>query len=216
MDLCTIDDLKSYLGLSTDPNYDGSEDSELSRLITATSAEFMREIRRFDFGPATNFTDRLVGSGDCELYLKHYPINSISDVRLYGDSLDESDGSSTGWLFDKDTANPENNQKIILIGSCFPRPCGERRYYQVANVEVDYNAGYAAAPADVSEAVIEWCAMKRGFSQLQAADQTEVTWSQIGSTQAGFSNAKSTQQASVITAPSNTLNAIARYSRGVL
>lgn len=175
-DLATLANLKSYLGIT-----DGSQDTELQRLLTAKSAAFMNAIHRQDFAPAAAFTDRLYGNGCHEIFLKHYPINSITSVTIDGTAQTVSaDGIADGYYFDA-SLPPEDRQKLSIIGACFPF-CGwrsSRGWSSTPNVVVVYNAGYTTIPVEVSQAVIEWVAFARGAGQLQAADQSGVS-EQIG------------------------------------
>ena len=204
-DLCDLDELKIWLQIE-----DSDSDDLLQRLITSTSAAFMREIRRNDFAPDASFTDRLIGSGTCELYLKHYPINSVSTVTVNGTDIDESDGTTTGWLFD-DSVEMEARQKLIYVGGFWPQPC-----WNNPNIVIQYNAGYTDIPDDVSQAVIEWIGWIRGYSQLQSQDQSEVSWQQIGQWQQSITAGKSTLQASGLEKPLSVQNAIERYMRSPL
>lgn len=203
-DLCDLQDVRTWLGID-DSNTD--EDSELSRLITSASLEFMNEIRRQDLFPAGDYTDRLCGNGEHELFLKHYPINSIASVKLNGSALDESDGTITGWFFDTDNPFPEDRQKLIYIGGCWP--CS---YYRIANLEITYNAGYSTVPEDIVQAVIELVAFKRGFGQLQAQDQT-AAWLQLGDYQQNLSTGPTTLKASEVSLPMSVQSVIDRYAR---
>jgi len=205
--LCELDDLKGWLGLEDD----NTEDDVLNRLIESTSADFLREIRRPDFAPTAEFTDRIPGSGSSELFLRHYPIQEISSVFVNGTEIEESfDGiTAPGYFFD-DQATPEDRQKIILVGSVWARTC-----YGIPNVVVEYDAGYPAdeIPPDVTQAVIEWIGWKRGYSQLQQQNQADVTWQQLGEYQSAFSAGKATLQASAFSTPQSVGDVLAKYMK---
>ena len=172
--LCTLANLKSYLGITST-----SEDTELTRKIAAVSEEFLNEIRRPDFYPSADYTERICGNGKCEIFLKHWPINSITSVTIDGDELEEwdpNDDESTGWWFDNKAAGvaPEDRQMLRLVGWIFTHSRSS-----FPNIVIVYNAGYAetadstkdSLPVSVSQAVIEWIAFKRGLGQIQATDQ---------------------------------------------
>lgn len=207
---CELDDVKRQLGIKLD---DSTFDDQLNGLIESASADFMREIRRPDFNPSQEWTERLCGDGSTVLYLKHYPVNSIVSVTVNGEELEEStDGMEDEGFFFDDSVDPEDRQKITRIGSVWP--CSWRALGSaVPNILVVYTAGYDEIPADVSQAVTEWVAWKRGYSQLQSLDQGEVTWQQIGQYQQAVTPGKSTLEASGFSTPQSVSDVIAKYLR---
>lgn len=191
-DLCTLADLKAWLAIT-----DTGSDALLARLITATSADFLNEIRRLDLTPEADWTDHLFSIRDYwwmgaigwrsywqapevsyggrrnEIYLRHYPVNSITSVTLDGNALtavtDPNDVTQSGFWFDS-SLDAEQRQKISLVGLSgfglqgWGNPLG--------NAIIIYKAGYMAVPAAISQAIIEWVSFKRGQSQLQQQDQS--------------------------------------------
>jgi hypothetical protein len=166
-DLCSVEDLKAWLGIGN-----AASDGLLTRLITAVSTDFLNEIERLtDFTPAADFTDVLTlsshnitavlplnvpwyfnGIGEFKVGLRHWPINSIASVTLDGNAVPHStDGIQNGWFFAGDN-EPEYRDTILLIG----------QYVKLrqSKLTVVYNAGYAAAPKDVEQAVIEWVSFR--------------------------------------------------------
>lgn len=212
-DLCSLDDVRQYLQIADD---DTSQDDELQRVITATSAQLLNEIRRTDLYPQSSYTDRVHGNGQNEIFLKHYPVVSITSVTYSGVTQDESDGTTAGWFFDQELATnqPEDSRKILLYGLCWEKP-----YWQphpIPNIVISYEAGYSAVPEDIRQAVIEWVGFKRGFSQLQQQDQTSVTWQQIGATQEGVTVATSTLKAAEMDMPESVRAVIEKYYRATI
>jgi hypothetical protein len=227
-DLCQLDDLKSWLGITLT---DTSEDASLERLISATSDDFVMETDRPDLTPEADYTEYVwqrksghllsfhsplagiypmfSGTRHQQVWLKHYPINSIASVTINAEDVPAVtlplDSSSTGYWFD-DTAFPEDRQSIILLNQPYGFPF---------RVVVTYNAGYDEIPAVVSQAVIEWCSFKRGTGQIQQLDQaggsvTIGTYTQTGD--------NIDMQLAAITAeiPANVARVIERYRRKVI
>jgi len=160
-DLCGLADVKSWLSIGTSATGD---DSLLTRLITATSADFLAEIDRYDFF-AASFTDVLRGRalaqipirmdepylGSHRIVLRHWPVNSITSLVLDGVTVPAStDGVASGYWLDTNT-DPENRQTVTLIGYVFT---------QMSIATVAYDAGYEAVPGDVAQAAIEWVAAR--------------------------------------------------------
>src|SRR5690349_6177940 len=83
-DLCTLSDVKAWLTIATGTTTD---DALLGRLITATSLDFMNEIKRNDFVPAVDYTETREGDGGDTMNLRHWPINSIASVTIAGATL---------------------------------------------------------------------------------------------------------------------------------
>lgn len=194
--LCQLADVKTWLGIT-----DSASDALLTRLIATTSQDFLNAIRRTDLTPTADWTDRLFserdywwrgvypsaiadaihspGHGRHEIYLKHYPVNTIASVTANGETLtevsDPTDLTQSGWWFD-DSRIGEDRQKIYLIGLIFPMALNP--WDLLPNLVIAYNAGYSAAftgsgsiPQDIQQAIIEWVAIKRGQSQLQSVNQ---------------------------------------------
>lgn len=183
-DLCLLADVKQWLGIT-----DTNSDSLLSRLISAVSADFLNEIKRPELTPAADFTDTIFRAEDLrahehmadgynyyrrarqEIWLRRYPVNSITSVTVNGNVISEVTDPTTdsGWWFDA-TRQPEDRQKVFLIGHWYP--VFAIPWTWMPNVVVGYNAGYATVPASIAQAVIEWVSFRRGQSQLQQLDQS--------------------------------------------
>jgi len=177
-DLCTLSDVKAWLGIT-----DSASDSLLSRLISSVSEEFLNETRRqLDFA-ADDYTENILADSwkpvtiysrpATVVFPRHYPINSIASVSLNGTAVteitDPSDLSQTGFWFD-DTLEPESLNSFYMIGYQWPAP--DIYSPSLVVLTVDYNAGYSSIPASVAQAVIEWVAFQRGKSQIQSLDQS--------------------------------------------
>lgn len=148
-DLCQLNDVKAWL---TIPSGVTANDSLLSRLITAVSFEFLREIGRMDFYPAADYTETREGDGDVRMVLRHWPVNSITTLTINGAAVEEStDQIEAGYYIDTDL-DPERRWELYLAGGF--------SFTDATPIVVTYNAGYTAVPADAAQAVIEWVAYR--------------------------------------------------------
>lgn len=212
-DLCELADVKTWLGIT-----DTSSDAMLERLITATSEDFLNEIRRQDLTPAADYVDVILVNerlSSCavpffqprqrEVFLRHYPVNSVAKVTVDGQEIDAVDDPTTdsGYWFD-DTRSPEDRQFIILLG-----------FETCRNVKVEYNGCYDEIPPSIEQAVIEWIAFKRGAGQLQQSNQSAGAV-KIGDYQETGSAIEMTIAATKADIPTNVQRAIDQYWRPVI
>jgi hypothetical protein len=150
-DLCLLSDVKLRLAMGTKQTAD---DDLLSRLITAVSYDFLREIARLDFTPAQDYTEVREGDGGNLMVLRHWPLNSVSSVTITVPNaspattviLESTDDVMFGYWIDTDI-DPERRWELYLDGYVFT---------DLAMVTVMYNAGYATVPQDAQQAAIEW------------------------------------------------------------
>lgn len=215
-DLCLLEDLKDWLSIT-----DTSQDAALNRLISATSDDFLNQIQRPDFAPAVDYTEYIWNTKDHrhlsfepiwrkrrhqEIWLKHYPVNSITSVTINGETIiavtDPSDTDSSGYWFDEEAAD-EDRQKIVLVDQAFISPF---------RATVEYNAGYDEIPQGVQQAIIEWVSLKRGIGQIQRQDQSGGSVSAGTVTYSG-DNIDMTVTAMTADLPVNVANVIAQYRR---
>jgi hypothetical protein len=161
-DLCTLDDVKGWLVI---PASTTAEDALLRRLISAVSSDFLRAIKRPDLTPAASYTEQRFGNGKTEIFTYHWPINSITSVTIDDVAISASaDGLADGYWLPTEP-DLEQKTKINLTGFCFTRH-GRDFLRSVLNssskpnVVLVYNAGYAAVPSDIAQAVIDWVAYR--------------------------------------------------------
>jgi hypothetical protein len=186
-DLTTLEDVKAWLAIAAD----GSNDV-LTDLVSATSADFLRAISRTDFLTAT-YTEVREGDGNCRIAVRHWPITAIASISVSGTSLAVSpDRIAAGYYFE-DELDPEHLNQIYLAGGeVFP---------DLAPVAITYTAGYADAPLDVAQAVIEWvCLRYKGRPGAGVNSQRE----------AGGEHITYDKQAAM---PDNTARVVEKYSR---
>jgi hypothetical protein len=161
-DLCTLDDVKGWLVI---PASTTAEDALLRRLISAVSSDFLRTIKRPDLTPAAELHRaalRQRQDGDLHLSLADQ-FRHFCDHRHVAISA-SADGLADGYWLPTEP-DLEQKTKINLTGFCFTRH-GRDFLRSVLNssskpnVVLVYNAGYAAVPSDIAQAVIDWVAYR--------------------------------------------------------
>ena len=134
--LCTRDNVKTYLGLSGT-----THDSVIDDLIASASEAIENYCgRQFAVTSHTEYHD---GQGSGSVVLQYRPVTAVSGVwddparDFEDDSLIESDD----YVLDS-----EGGIIRLLSGATFS--------HGVRNVKVSYSAGYSAVPKDVTQACI--------------------------------------------------------------
>lgn len=186
-DLTNLQNLKLWLPI---PATQTAEDALLSRLITATSNDFMRATKRPDLLTA-NYTEVRNGDGAARMTMYHWPITAIASVTVNSVSIPASpDKVQNGFYYDQDI-DPERAWELYLVGSVFTdnKPA-----------VIVYKAGYATVPGDIEQAVIDWIVYRYkgrpnvGATQRRTAEGETVSVEQVD-------------------APPNVLQVIERYTR---
>jgi uncharacterized phiE125 gp8 family phage protein len=130
--LCTLADVKAFLGLTT-----SATDGVLTTLIANVSATIESYCNR-TFA-STAYAETRNGQGGNRLFLANGPVTAVASVSVDGQAIPPAMGTGIGYLFDETT--------VYLRGYAFNRG--------VQNVAVAYTAGFAAVPSDVAQACIE-------------------------------------------------------------
>jgi hypothetical protein len=147
-DLTTLNDVKLWLGKDGAPIAAG-DDTLLSRLITAASDFLLQQMNR-DTLLNTSRTEVFSGNGDQSFTLKHFPVVSVTSVKVGSVVIPASaDRIASGYWLDTIGA-------IHLFGYGFT--CGRM------NCEIVYTSGFGAAlaalPNDIQQAAIELVSLK--------------------------------------------------------
>ena len=188
-DLTTLAAVKLWLSI---PTATTSADDTLSSLISACSGDFLRATQRPDLLTAT-YTEVRQGDGSNRMILYHWPVSAISTLTVAGLSITESsDKIAAGWYLDEDI-DPERVFNVYLNAYTFT---------DGAMVAIEYTTGYATAPPDIAQAVIDWVA----YRYKQVPNQ--------GVTQRRLAEGESVQQQQV-DAPETTKACIERYRRRI-
>lgn len=131
MALCTLEEVKQHFGFGDD----ASDEEQLERMITAAQGLFERYCGRM-FDEAT-FTELWNGDGTDLLFVKNYPIISITSI--HDDTGDHSYGAET--LIDATTYAIINDNHVQSYASRFNKG--------VNNIKIIYVAGYSdTTPGD--------------------------------------------------------------------
>lgn len=157
-DLTTLANAKSWLNI---PASQTSEDTLLSRLVTAESLHFLLTINRANLNTAS-YAEKRNGSGGSVLLVRNYPLISVQGLTIDTVNVPASpDGVQPGYVF--------NDSSISLVGSPYagaytggpsaylPSYAFNKGY---GNIVVSYTAGYAQLPPEVEQAVIELVALR--------------------------------------------------------
>lgn len=186
-DLTTLANVKQWAPIASTTT---SDDTLISRLITACSNDFQRATLRPDLLEA-DYTEVQNGDGSSRMTLFHWPINEITTLTIGGTAVAASpDKIQPGYYVDEDI-DPERVYQLYLIGQCFT---------DGAAVSIQYSAGYETTPDDIEQAVIDW-----------------IVYRYKGRPNAGASRRRSSEGEGVdveqVDAPPTTLAVIERYKR---
>jgi hypothetical protein len=163
IDLVSISQVKNYLYPVTGTTAD---DSVLQVLVTAVSQYIATRTNRTALAAIQNFSERYDGNNADILYLRNYPVQSVSLVQIYSQQiLPTPDYIAPGWSLNSD------NTAIVLIGVQppislpFGVSIGQSQWGNLfgsascpsvfprdrMNVLVQYAAGYSVVPYDLQE-----------------------------------------------------------------
>jgi len=157
-ELCQLDDVKEYLGVT-----DTTTDTVLEDLITRASA-FVESYCNRIFASA-GYTETRNGGGGQKFFLFNGPVTDVSSVSVDGAVVPPSpDPRTYGFVFD---------DLMVYI-----RPGGSPGEFTkgIQNVTVCYAGGYATTPPDVAQACIELVAAK--FAKRKRIDKSSETLGQ--------------------------------------
>jgi len=137
-EFATVDEVKYYLGTSTD-----ADDILISSLVSSESA-FIESWsnRTFDVTPQMDIFN---GGGGLEHTFKYYPVVSVASLSIDGRSIPEAATiNDSGYMLYDD--------RLILFGYNFG--WGKR------SCIVQYSAGYSVIPSEIKQACIEMVAIR--------------------------------------------------------
>jgi len=137
-DLTTLDQVKEYLRLP-----ESDHDVLLARLITAASEWFRSQTDRKILASAC--TETWSGDGGTVRYLPEYPVTAIASLTVDGSAI-AARTTGNGYVLDQDTG------RVSLVGYTFTKGS--------LNCTATYTGGFAVAPPDVVQAVLEMVALR--------------------------------------------------------
>jgi hypothetical protein len=136
-DLCTLDQVKDYMSLSSSKAID---DDLIEDLITRITTQFHNYVG-YQI-KSTDYTEYHDGDGEPLVFPNVIPINSVT---LLADDVDWEWGSDT--QFSSDDYRIVDNRYVALKSSYFTS--------STQNIKITYNAGYSTVPTDIVQACIE-------------------------------------------------------------
>ena len=149
--LITLIQLKTYMKLTIDDN-----DELLENLIDRTTSLFedftSRNLKARDYSYDSESDDYdqdnavLDGNDKNQIILPQYPVNSVSTLRINEVEISARAGYTQGYIIDRNTGI------LRLSGYVFSQG--------MANIEIEYNAGYSSVPDTLIQACIEQSAWK--------------------------------------------------------
>ena len=159
-DLTTLGDVKSWLqtGQNTFPTTD---DALLTRLITAASQFIQtwlnRQITSQDWMETRDGLGNVLGPSDVRYQFAAFPVTAVNRVVVDGVVIpaippSTHSGSAVVGLFAAQPGYLFTPTQLVIRGYAVPRKAG--------CVTIQYTAGYAVPPADLSQACIELVALR--------------------------------------------------------
>ena len=159
--LVQLSDVKNWLNIELNNTDD---DGLLQILITGFSQYVINRTGIKSFTQVNSYSEIYNGNGANRMFLKNYPIQTVSSVQVGAYNVLQSTGLLyPGWFIEQD-------QKSIAIryagGGYFMVPYStfpQKFTRGTGNVQVNYTAGYTSVPADLYECAMKVCAinMKR-------------------------------------------------------
>ena len=181
-DLCTLAALKAWLGLTAT-----TDDALLSGLITAASTRINAYLQRNIGTLSQSYTEIRNGTGTGLIMAKMWPITAWTSVAINGATVPQGLQGSAGWYGPVwDGLSYPIPEPYIGLSSGFSLtyPNGGYRWGPgcwngwfppgLQNVQLIYVAGFAAIPADISQACIELVDQiyRRRMSRLDVKSQS--------------------------------------------
>lgn len=165
-------------------------------LITSISRHILTRTGRRALNAVGTFTDTVDGSGSDKQYVREFPIQTVTSVKVFGQTVPPSaDGFTAGWVNDPYAIILQPGTSIggIISAAPYLQPMGRfpkgRR-----NVSVTYTAGYATgggpeafppqdavfngAPSDLGQAVTEFVVQQ--YRRREWVDQRMKTITNTG------------------------------------
>lgn len=192
MALFTVDELKTYLGLSGT-----GDDAYLAQLVSGVNSSVLKYLRR-SIEAAEDTTEYHSGNGRNRLYLKNRPITAITGVWVdhkgyFGQAPDAFDVVDTLLVQGVDyvvesTSQDEANQSCLIKLSAAFEGGGSVWGSGIGNIKVTYDHGYASVPADLKLACFMICAAVRSARKAGLQYSSESLGSYSYSLMAGSTN----------------------------
>ena len=196
MDLASLSAVKSWLG---DINGTG-QDANLQACLTAASIFFLRQTGRgprnwqnvvsSPFNESTAYVEVYDGISGQKLWLRNFPINSVSELQISGRVIPAANGSTVpGYTIDDQgraivlsaggALSPDTFQYVSLYGNGYTSGYGALRNWRpfasgAQQIQISYMAGFIASPItnDLETVVPAWQAGHAYTTGQQVSDGT--------------------------------------------
>lgn len=131
MNLCTLAQVKAYLGIASSET---SQDAVLNALIEAYTARVSRYCdRNFD---SANYAEIRNGYGADRMVLRQWPVTAISSVNVGSSAIPAGANLGARAGYRNTDLTYGDGRSLVLSGYTFDKGLG--------NVQINYTAGYAA------------------------------------------------------------------------
>lgn len=141
-DLCTLESVKSYLKIQPGQVTD---DDLLKSLITSVSRWVARKLDREL--ALTEYVETYSGNGAARLMLRNYPVATVDSLQI----------DTTAEVPER--AFPGEEGYVLIPPGTIALDGGLAFTRGLANVTVDYTAGYSTIPPEVAQAAVELVAL---------------------------------------------------------
>lgn len=154
IDLVLLDDVKSFLHM---PESNTDDDKLIQLLITAFSRYVLNRTGQTSFKQVNTYTEYYDGNGRQKMFLRNYPIVSITSLIIGSYSVPQSQDTVSPGFYIEDTRKsvafryspnwmlPQLNQGLFPYSFVTGQ----------GNIQVTYTAGYQSVPFDLQEACLE-------------------------------------------------------------
>lgn len=136
-DLCTLEEVKDYMGITGSAS---DVDDLFERLINNVTIAFHSYCGIHQF-KAADYIEYLGGDGVSYIFLTNNPINTITYI------AEDSDWDFAANTYYETDDYAIMDDMVVLKNSIFPKG--------LRNLKVSYNGGYATIPKDLNQACIE-------------------------------------------------------------
>ncbi len=133
--IITLADVYEFLSVSG-----SSDDTLIQNLIDRKTAQF-ESYCGLDSFYVDDYVEEYDGEGTPYLFVKNFPINSITEI-----------ASDSDWTWGTDTVIDSSDYRIVQMNYIV-----YNSYFNdgLQNIKVSYNAGYSVIPLDIKEALVE-------------------------------------------------------------
>lgn len=152
VDLVTVDVVKDWLGV---PSTNADSDGMIQLLISSFSRFVLNYTGMTSFNSIQQYTEIYDGNGATRMFLRNYPVLSVSTVTIGAFQVPQSNGINVSGFYvepsGKSIAFRSSSAGIYPQFSIYPY----RFTSGQGNIQVVYSAGYSSVPFDLQEACMK-------------------------------------------------------------